>query len=1316
MSQPSCRVASRKAKNLKSNTIKVRFGLRSMKSRMGLILTLVVLFFMAAAIGTTLSGSAQTGAIVPGGVSAHPSGLGGLSAALPAGPTGLHFHGNPTDDAPCTGNGSADIAGCGGAKLKTTATLGTGAPGHWDVANPALDGTSDQNIYDPNWIWALPLGTTATLRGDMVVNWWGTCGACGPAGLNAEWDIILWADAVKVETWHVVATPPTPNVPALLSATVNIATNRTAATKFVLQIDPYFVDTQANTHIYYDSSTPCPGNSGSAPCDSTVIMPVVDPSATPTPTPTPTATPTATPTPTPGVGMPRYFNYVSPFTDGAGEPSIGSNWGSETISQNKTVGGATNNIPNGGNSHYFGGFMKYMLKASWDDCSSPANPNFEKKLGTVLSSSQHVFGDPILFTDNTSRPQARTFVSQLEGLTPAGSATDITDNDGASFSPSEGSGLPSNIDHQTFGGGPYATPAPPGAGNLYPHAIYYCSQSAADAGCSLSLDGGVTFGPAVVIYTIADCGGLHGHVKVAPDGTVYVPNKSCGGKQGLMVSENNGVTWAVRSVTPSTAGHWDPSVGIASDGTIFMGYRDVNGRARTAVSRNKGVSWTNDQDVGAQLGLKKIAFPAVVAGDGGLTTGRAAFAFYGTTTDGNDLVESPGKFTNPDGSLARWYLFISSTFDGGQTWTTQNVTPNDPIQRGAITNNDPGRNMLDFFDATIDKEGRVLVGWDDGCIGQCVNAEPNSFTSQATITRQSGGKRMFAIYDPTEPLVPQAPNMKAQVNGAGTAVDLTWPVPDHGGATITSYKVYRRNGTSGPFTMIATVTEPRYTDTSFMGVAADNYYHVTAVNSVGEGPYCHDVAVATGPTEFACVEPGITTNLDLLPDGTDDDSGQNVPADGSVNVKRLQVAEPFMGAGGNKLVFNLRVAPSTLATPPPNSQWMIIWNRQSPEPNYDRWYVAMKTDAQGTPTYEYGKFGRPIDTAVPPSPPTGTENSPLPLGSADSGSYNQATGAIRIVLSNSKAENVIAGQALGGLNVRTYLNRPDYPGFQRSQNNASDITANGSYTLVGNASCATNALPIAVLSAAPTSGNAPLMVNLDGSGSSDPDGMVVSYTFDFGDGSPAVTQPGATISHTYNCASSTCNYFATLKVTDNSAALSANTGLQGITVNNTSTRTNYALGLAGASAVGSTSYSSGGYPAASAIDGSRTGNTWGSGNGGWADGTRGAFPDWLEITLPGSRMIDEINVITLQNNWRNAGNPTLDSSCSGEGILDFSVEYWNGSAWVGIPSGNVTANDKAWRQFSFPAVSTTKIRVMVNNARTNYSRLVEVEAVGPGGQ
>ena len=256
--------------------------------------------------------------------------------------------------------------------------------------------------------------------------------------------------------------------------------------------------------------------------------------------------------------------------------------------------------------------------------------------------------------------------------------------------------------------------------------------------------------------------------------------------------------------------------------------------------------------------------------------------------------------------------------------------------------------------------------------------------------------------------------------------------------------------------------------------------------------------------------------------------------------------------------------------------------------------------------------------------------------------------------------------------------------------------------------------------------------HLDGSGSTDPDpgDSVAMYTFNFGDGTPdVVDSTSATVSHTYDsthkCPGSgdvrTCT--ATLTVKDQSGAQSANVATVAITVTYTSVRTNYALGLNGGLAVATSSHSSGSYPASSAINGDRKGNTWGQGTGGWNDGTRGAYPDTLEVDLMGSRVIDEINVITLQNNWTTAGEPDLSTPATGEGILDFTVQYFDPETmqWVAIPGcpamGNcVTGNNNAWRQFTFAPNTTTKIRVVVNNSRNNWSRIVELEAVGAGGQ
>src|SRR5207248_4853074 len=98
-----------------------------------------------------------------------------------------------------------------------------------------------------------------------------------------------------------------------------------------------------------------------------------------------------------------------------------------------------------------------------------------------------------------------------------------------------------------------------------------------------------------------------------------------------------------------------------------------------------------------------------------------------------------------------------------------------------------------YFDITIDKEGRILVGGEDGCIGNCVNGPPNSFSAKALISRQTGGRRLLAQYDPAEPALPGAPLVSGIVNPSTTA-NLSWPTPDHGGSAITGYNIYRNTG------------------------------------------------------------------------------------------------------------------------------------------------------------------------------------------------------------------------------------------------------------------------------------------------------------------------------------------------------------------------------------------------------------------------------------------------------------------------------------------------------------------------------------------
>jgi hypothetical protein len=73
------------------------------------------------------------------------------------------------------------------------------------------------------------------------------------------------------------------------------------------------------------------------------------------------------------------------------------------------------------------------------------------------------------------------------------------------------------------------------------------------------------------------------------------------------------------------------------------------------------------------------------------------------------------------------------------------------VQKGSIctggTTCGKDRNLLDFMDVQIDKQGRVLVGYADGCTAACASGGAQNFDALATIARQSGGKSLFAAYD-----------------------------------------------------------------------------------------------------------------------------------------------------------------------------------------------------------------------------------------------------------------------------------------------------------------------------------------------------------------------------------------------------------------------------------------------------------------------------------------------------------------------------------------------------------------------------------------
>ena len=133
------------------------------------------------------------------------------------------------------------------------------------------------------------------------------------------------------------------------------------------------------------------------------------------------------------------------------------------------------------------------------------------------------------------------------------------------------------------------------------------------------------------------------------------------------------------------------------------------------------------------------------------------------------------------------------------------------------------------------------------------------------------------------------------------------------------------------------------------------------------------------------------------------------------------------------------------------------------------------------------------------------------------------------------------------------------------------------------------------------------------------------------------------------------------------------------------------------------------YPAAAVNNGDRKGSNWGNG-GGWNDANAGVYPDWVQVSFNGTKSITEINVFTVQDNYAAPQEPTETLTFASYGITDFEVQYWDGANWTAVPGGSVSGNNRVWRKFSFAAVSTTRIRVLVTNALASFSRITEIEA------
>jgi PKD repeat protein len=764
--------------------------------------------------------------------------------------------------------------------------------------------------------------------------------------------------------------------------------------------------------------------------------------------------------------------------------------------------------------------------------------------------------DPILHTDSVS---GRTFVSQLSG---ANSILTYTDDDGLTYLPGQIGPPNGGPDHQTIGTGPYPTT---GAGAVFgaaaaaagiKYATYYCSQGIVDAFCSRSDDGGITFGQGSPQRLPTDCGtvgALHGHVKVGPDGAVYVAPKSCGSTQAVFVSTDAATTFTTKTLPNTTADtEVDPSVAIGvdynTDGSIkkqrlYDCFISADGHPHAQVTLDGGTTWTNDYDLGDSVGVVNSTFPTINAGD----ADRAACAFAGTTTPGNH--DSAG-FTGV------WYNFLAVTYDGGKSWFTVNLTPNDPVQgTGGLCNGGTlcgnNRNLLDFTEMTLDEKGRVLFGYADGCIGTCLQdpAGNNSFADKGAVGRQIGGRSLLSKYDVVEPVSPNSACLAGDRSSQRS--HLSWNPPDTGGAAVSNYSIYRSASASGPFTAVGSSgTKPTFDDTT------DNktdplYYKVTATNAKGEGLYSNIVKLPIGPDpviETSCSLPGITVFVDAAGDSTGGIAQTDVLA--------LHGAE--LPATPNLIEFTMQISSLNPLLP---GVYYIILSKDTA--GNDIYLQADTTTNPGGMAFTYGTY-----TAGTAGVLLFTQAGTLDASST----YDPTAGNIFFVADRSIFGNPAIGKSiLADVRIRQGANAAT----------SRDTGGPAAYTVNGTDICAILAKPLAAIAADVLSGTAPLTVNFDASGSTtaNPNATINTYTFDFGDNTAKVgPQASPKASHVYQTAGS---YSATVVVTDSANQTSTNTASKFITVK--------AAGASGSTTGSTTGGILPGSPAAGSPDNGRLG-------------------------------------------------------------------------------------------------------------------------------
>ena len=415
--------------------------------------------------------------------------------------------------------------------------------------------------------------------------------------------------------------------------------------------------------------------------------------------------------------LPLVFNFSDVGEDGA-EPSIGV-----------TSSGCI----------FFIAFEKVMRScdhgASWEDVTGP--------LCAFQTNDPYGWVDPV--TD-------RIFNVQMQGLQTSWICW--RDEDGETWigNPHDSGTTPLN-DHIKLASGPW-TSSGYGIGGqfsqtFYDQAVYYCYNKLAGIFCFTSFDGGATFEAGGQLFGLATTnGGLHGAITSAPDGTVYVTPRV--ETPTVIVSKDNGLTWFDRTMGEDEGTPYprkNSEVATDTQSNAYHIWTGADEGVYMATSTDSGQSWTQTSVRISPNEVISTAFPQVDAGD----PGRIAITYLGSE-NASELNQSNIDGEPWDGNAhyananVSYYLYVTyslNALDPNPVFHTVRASA-DPVQIGSICLNSgdcrdiggSNRNLLDFNDLHIDREGRVYIAFADGCFGECAagnNSGPEDSRSRRGI-------------------------------------------------------------------------------------------------------------------------------------------------------------------------------------------------------------------------------------------------------------------------------------------------------------------------------------------------------------------------------------------------------------------------------------------------------------------------------------------------------------------------------------------------------------------------------------------------------